>query len=69
MAAQVRQAPLPSQEPVAQVAGHEIQVVVPSQTRGAAQQLATVVHVRQVVGAVSQVAHGAVHAVQVVGAV
>ena len=66
MAAQVVQAPLPSQAPAAQAAGHSMQVVVPFQTRGAVQQLATLVHVRQLVALVSQVAHGAVHATQLV---
>ena len=68
-AAQVVQAPLPSQEPEAQAAGHAMQVLVPSQIRGAVQQSELPVHVRQLVALVSQVAHGAVHTVQVVGAV
>ena len=65
--AQVIQSPVPVH--VAQSEGHSMQVLLPSQTRGAVQQLEVLLsHVRQVVGAVSQVAHGEVHGIQVVGA-
>ena len=67
--AQVRQSPVPVHEPAAQAEGHSIQVVLPSQTRGAVQQLAAVVHVRQLPGVVSQVEHGEVQGVQTDGAV
>ena len=65
MAEQVVQAPVPVQAPAAQAAGHVMQVLVPSQTRGAVQQSEAPVHVRQLLAVVSQVEHEPVHAVQV----
>ena len=41
-----------------------MQLVLPFQTRGAVQQFATLTHVRQVPGVVSQVVHGEIHALQ-----
>ena len=66
---QVKHSPAPVHEPTAQEEGHSIQVMLASQTRGAEQQFAAVVHVRQLVGVVSQVAQGEVHRMQVEGTV
>ena len=51
---------------MAQFEEHAMQLLFPSQTRGAVQQLEALSHVTQLVVVVSQVAQGEVHGEQVI---